>query len=124
MNLPFDFSVPPVNPSAESWGTPPIAPSADQTAKHCSAMGAEKVAESRETMWSLMLDCYRHGPQTDAEIAHYLTWALKRKTEIPPSTISARRSELIKQGKVDREACGTRKNQRTGVSNSLWRLKA
>ncbi len=94
---------------------PPIAPSADLTAKHCSSMGALKIAPSRENLWERMLRCYAEGPCTDAELAE--------RIGVPCSTISARRSELIKQRLVDPVACGTRKNRRTGVSNALWQLR-
>jgi hypothetical protein len=97
----------------------PIAPSADLTAKHCSSMGAQQAEKSRKYLWSQMLELYAVEPRTDAEIAALL-WQPHRM--IMPSTISARRKELIQQGLVAPESCGTRKNPRTGVSNSLWQL--
>jgi hypothetical protein len=113
MNLEFDFRDPPVNPMREPV-RPPTAPSADLTAKHCSSMGAEKIERSRERLWKTMLNMYAQRPCTDAEIAEAIG--------VAPSTISARRAELIVGKKVAKESCGIKKNPRTGVSNSLWQL--
>ena len=111
-----------VVPVAEIPAVPdvPIAPSASVVARHCSSMGAQKAAEGRNAFWVAMLGLYATAPRTDAEIAAILSDPPVRV--IPPSTISARRAELIAMGKVDKESCGTRKNQKTGVSNSLWQL--
>lgn len=98
----------------------PIAPSASIQAKHCSAMGAQKAEESRETLWAAMLGGYSHSPLSDAELSWSLSVLFSR--DIPPSTVSARRHELIEQGLVHPFAIGTRKNPKTGVSNSLWGL--
>ena len=104
-------------PVAEIPAVPdvPIAPSASLTAKHCSSMGAQKVKHSRNYLWKSMLHFYAQRPCTDAEIAEALG--------VAPSTISARRNELIALGKVE-DAHDTKKNRHTGVSNSLWRLVA
>lgn len=120
MNLSFDFSAPPVDPQ-QVKPCAPIAPSADRTAKHCSYMGALKVEHTRQSLFEAMLVIYRAGPASDAEIASDVSYLSGRT--IAPSTISARRKELITQGLVDPVSCGTRKNPRTGVSNSLWQLK-
>ena len=110
----LDLFAPAVRPVSESWQEhAPIAPSADLTAKHCSSMGALTAEESRETIWERMLALYRSYPRTDAEIAEML--------RIQRSTVNARRAELIAMGKVE-SAKRTRKNPRTGVSNSLWQL--
>jgi hypothetical protein len=98
----------------------PIAPSASIQARHCSAMGAQKAEESRETLWTAMLGGYAQEPLSDAELSWSLSVLFGR--DIPPSTISARRSELIGQGLVHPFAVGTRKNPKTQVSNSLWGL--
>ena len=92
---------------------PPIAPSSSLQARHCSSMGAQKIAPSRESLWKSMLNFYAQRPCTDAEIAEALG--------VAPSTISARRNELIALGKVE-DAHATKKNRHTGVSNSLWGL--
>ncbi len=93
---------------------PPIAPSSDLTARHCSSQGALKVEPGRETLWRRMTALYRIGPRTDSEMADLL--------QVQRSTVNARRAELIKQGVVNGQSCGTRKNQQTGVSNTLWQL--
>lgn len=98
----------------------PVAPSASIQARHCSAMGARKMDGSRNAFWVAMLGLYRTAPRTDAEIATILSDPPVRV--IPSSTISARRAELIAMGHVDPVPCGTRKNPRTNVSNSLWGL--
>ena len=119
----LDLFVAETVPPERVWKEPaPIAPSSDLTARHCRSMGAKRTEQTRHYLWAEMLKCYERQSHTDAEIAYYLTWALEREHPIPPSTISARRKELIQQGKVDPKSCGTRKNERTGVSNSLWQL--
>lgn len=110
----LDLFAPDVRPVSDSPVNVPIAPSADLTAKHCSSMGALKAQAQREYLWECMVFWYRIAPRTDAELAV--------KLHVAPSTISARRNELIKKGYVAEESCGTRKNPRTGVSNTLWQL--
>lgn len=109
-----------VDPQVE----PPVAPSHSIQARHCSAMGAEQAKTFRQTMWQRMLAFYRFGPSTDTEMAAMLSLPEGQTSVIHPSTVSARRRELIQQGLVDPMPCGTRKNSKTGVSNSLWQLKA
>lgn len=120
MNLAFDFSPRPVDPQREPVGHAPIAPSADLKARHCSSMGALHAEKSSANLHAAMVALYRIEPRSDAEIADVLSTPVRT---IAPSTISARRKELIEAGIVARESCGTRKNSRTGVSNTLWQLK-
>lgn len=98
----------------------PIAPSASPIAKHCSSMGALAMEKPRETYWRTMVMLYSIFPRTDAEIAARLSTSVKT---IHPSTISARRRELIQQGLVQDLPVGTRKNPKTGVNNSVWGLR-
>lgn len=102
------------HPRVEPIPSVPVAPAQSVTARHCSTMGAEKIARTRSSLWASMLKLYAQQPCTDAEIAEALG--------VAPSTISARRAELIAAKQVDPAPCGTRKNPHTGVSNSLWRL--
>lgn len=107
-------------PVAEAVALPqvPIAPSSSVTAKHCSSMGAQQAETTREALWQRMLALYATGPKTDAEIARAVS---TRTRTVAPSTISARRQELITQRLVE-DAKDTRKNPATNVSNSLWKL--
>jgi len=112
----LDLFVSETVPPTQKWSEPaPIAPSVDLTARHCSSMGAIHVEKTRENLWALMRALYAVEPRTDAELANLL--------HVAPSTISARRNELIAQKVVAEESCGTRKNQKTGISNTLWKLK-
>ena len=114
----LDLFAPEPIPVSAGWREPspaPIAPSADLTAKHCSSMGALAVEPERANLWRRMLAMYRIAPRTDMEMAALL--------QVQRSTINARRAELIAQGKVDPQSCGTRKNPKTGISNSLWQLR-
>lgn len=90
-----------------------VAPSADPTAKHCSVMGAEKIAPSIPGLQERVLSAYRlMGPMTDVELADFL--GLDKNTVIP------RRHELMEAGHVQK--IGHRRNERTGVSNATWGL--
>lgn len=91
----------------------PIAPSVHRLARHCSAMGALAVENGRPALWKRMLALYASGERTDAELAALLG--------VRESTISARRSELMKTGWVGASDL-VRKNPRTGVNNSTWKL--
>lgn len=107
----FDFAAEPVDPRSE-----PVPPSRGNTTrtKHCSEMGALDVQHRVGAQHETLLKAYRtHGDLTDAEMEE---WA-----GIDRSTVIPRRHELMKRGLV--VEVGTRKNVRTGVSNTTFGLK-
>lgn len=109
--LPADLSR--VGPRGETLY---IAPSNDLVSRHCSAMGALKAQPNKEAQHQRMLAMYRqHGGLTDAE--------MEALTGIDRSSVTPRRTELIKLGLVESDPAGTRKNPQSAVSNKLWRLK-
>lgn len=83
--------------------------------RHCSYQGAVSAQERVGRQALAMLAAYRaHGALTDAEMA--ITVGIER------SSVNARRSLLVKLGLV--EAGGVKRNDITGISNTLWQLAA
>lgn len=88
-----------------------IAPSADPVAKHCSSMGALKIAPAAAWKRDQLAALYQaHGPLTDQEAADLLRW--------PRSSVIPRRTELMVEGRVQR--VGTKRNPATGISNTTY----
>ena len=75
--------------------------------------GLRQASLTKATLWGRMLAIYAQGGATDAEMA--LALGVER------SCVNARRDELIKAGKV-RDSGTTRKNERSGVLNTVWGL--
>lgn len=113
MTQPTLFDTPAIPIAGRQAGSAPIAPSKVLVARHCSAMSALALENGRDALWKRMIALYASGERTDAELAVLL--------KVRESTISARRSELIKAGWVGSSDL-TRKNPRTGISNSVWKL--
>lgn len=61
----------------------------------------------------LMKAYYEHGGMTDREMAYTIG--------IPPNTVSARRNELVKYGRVTSN--GKRKCRVTGITVIEWKAK-
>jgi hypothetical protein len=100
------FHVPPVA------GASAIAREAE-TPQATRRKGLTEAQLHRDNLWSEMLDLYGVGAKTDAEMAKMLG--------VERTTVTARRDELIKAGKV--KATGvTRLNQKSGVPNMTWGL--
>lgn len=86
---------------------------AEPISRHCSHAGAVAASERVGRQCVELLSAYAlHGPLSDAEAAKHLG--------VERSTINARRAELRRRGLVC--AQGTKKNDATGVTNTLWGL--
>lgn len=94
---------------------PPHQTKATGAALHCSQMGAKAArvfaSQQRERMMAIYAE---RGPLTDCE--------MEAISGIDKSSITPRRNELIKFGVVEKDDGRTRRNPRTGISNTLWRM--
>lgn len=116
----FAFDLPLWDVASVSAGGTRIAPphqgKATGAALHCSQMGAKEArvfaSQQRERMMAIYAE---RGPVTDCE--------MEAIAGIDKSSICARRNELIKFGVVEKDDGRTRKNRKTGISNTLWRIR-
>lgn len=98
----FNFDVP----------DPPFTGSSPRT-RHSSHQGAQNASERVGRQMLALLTIYRqHGSQTDAEAAE--------KSGLMRTSIIPRRRELMRLGLV--VEVGSRKNEQTGVTNTVFGL--
>lgn len=119
-SLAFDFAPPladvsKTGPCGEPL--PPVQGQATGAALHCSSMGAKQARVFNAQQRARMLAIYaERGPLTDVE--------METISRIDKSSVTPRRNELIAMGLVEKDDGRVRKNLKSGVNNTLWRLKA
>lgn len=75
-----------------------------------SRLGYQETISEREVQSIQLLGLYLSGPLSDREAG--------KRMNLPPSQVSARRSDLMKQGKV--RELGRKKDENTGKLVNVW----